>query len=490
MPDLELDDNALVWSFGPGDDKFFEFENGINKGKNVTVKLKSTAADAMGSNAAHTGKVILTCTLDGHSYTAEESLYLTAHRYKITPNPTDLDFDGSKHSSHSIKLSNPEYLQYSDLTLSFSDGYPNKVEPSELFTAQINGDTIIVNAKSDAAAKLQSKGIDNYYCTLVISYKNAVELQYVTLRFYPNDEIYDVTYTPDNLVFYYGISSEKKIKANINLPQGSSVKYKWSLGYDNTAMSAFSLKESDTDTVTVIYNGKKISTLDTYYVYLEVRSGINELVVSPYYLTMTLSKDESSQNDDNNPKDPKDDISEENKPTTPTSDIAVAVNSDNDTIFTENGFSYGVISQDAKTVALTAPVDKALKKYTVPSTVTHKNITYSVTEIGDSAFNGCKRATSIKLPNTISKIGSSAFSGLGKLKSFTIPKNVEEIGAKAFFKCSKLGKVTVNSSVLKKVGSKAFGKTKKGIQFKCKKKYRETYKKYLKKSGAKGAKYN
>ena len=64
---------------------------------------------------------------------------------------------------------------------------------------------------------------------------------------------------------------------------------------------------------------------------------------------------------------------------------------------------------------------------------------YEVTAIGDYAFYGCSRLTSIELPETITSIGDFAFGGCTSLKpGITIPENVESLGAYVFTNCPNL----------------------------------------------------
>ena len=84
---------------------------------------------------------------------------------------------------------------------------------------------------------------------------------------------------------------------------------------------------------------------------------------------------------------------------------------------------------------------------TIPATVTYSGTTYSVTSIGNYAFDGCSRLTSIKIPNSVTSIGKDAFFYCPSLTSITIPESVTSIGTSAFYDCSKLTSITIPESV-------------------------------------------
>ena len=124
----------------------------------------------------------------------------------------------------------------------------------------------------------------------------------------------------------------------------------------------------------------------------------------------------------------------------------------------------------------------------IPKTVTYNSKTYSVTGIGDYAFEGCSGLTSITIPNSVTSIGGSAFSGCSGLtsvivngnnpkydsrencnaiietqsnkllqgcKNTTIPNSVTSIEEYAFYGCIGLTSITIPNSVTS-IGDAAF----------------------------------
>ena len=75
-------------------------------------------------------------------------------------------------------------------------------------------------------------------------------------------------------------------------------------------------------------------------------------------------------------------------------------------------------------------------------------------KIGDYAFFGCSRLTSLTLPSGITEIGDYAFCGSG-LTSLTLPSGVTKIGNHAFRDCSGLTSLTLPSGVTE-IGDFAF----------------------------------
>ena len=92
----------------------------------------------------------------------------------------------------------------------------------------------------------------------------------------------------------------------------------------------------------------------------------------------------------------------------------------------------------------------------IPETITYNNTTYSVTSIGDRAFDQCSGLTSVTIGNSVKSIGESAFAYCSGLTSVTIGNSVTSIGDRAFDQCSGLTSVTIPNSVTT-IGEEVFG---------------------------------
>ena len=80
---------------------------------------------------------------------------------------------------------------------------------------------------------------------------------------------------------------------------------------------------------------------------------------------------------------------------------------------------------------------------TIPDVVTHGDISYQVTSIGDFAFSQCTGLTSLTITNSVTSIGEYAFSGCTGLTSVEIPNSVTSIGDNAFSGCTGLKSVEI-----------------------------------------------
>jgi hypothetical protein len=107
--------------------------------------------------------------------------------------------------------------------------------------------------------------------------------------------------------------------------------------------------------------------------------------------------------------------------------------------FNEGGVTYEVTSLNEVKVESSI---KTLAAIVIPETVVYQGTTYTVTAIGDYAFDLCLDLASISMPNTITIIGEGAFCNCRSLSAVEIPSSVTFIGNYAFERCNSLASVT------------------------------------------------
>ena len=131
----------------------------------------------------------------------------------------------------------------------------------------------------------------------------------------------------------------------------------------------------------------------------------------------------------------------------------VEVDADNPNFIGQGGM---LLSKDMKT--LLRCLSTQVERVVIPD---------SVTTIGEGAFSGCVKLTSLTIPESVNAIGNGAFSGCVSLTSLTIPENVSSIGSGAFYGCENVTEIYYNarnvedkqsnSGVFSQVGKKVDG---------------------------------
>ena len=125
--------------------------------------------------------------------------------------------------------------------------------------------------------------------------------------------------------------------------------------------------------------------------------------------------------------------------------------------FEVDGIYYNYL--DGNNVEVTDDGNDYYKEYsgavTIPASITYNGTTYSVTSIGDHAFESSLYLTSITIPSSVTSIGESAFGNCSRLSSITIPNSVTSMGDYVFARCDSLAFVSIGDGV-KSIGIMAF----------------------------------
>ena len=116
--------------------------------------------------------------------------------------------------------------------------------------------------------------------------------------------------------------------------------------------------------------------------------------------------------------------------------------------FEVDGIYYNITSNtEAEVTFKGSSYDQYSNEYsgsiTIPATVTHEDVNYSVTSIGEWAFSYCSSLKAITIPEGMTSIGDDAFYNCSGLESITLSKSVTSIRKWAFHGCSSLKAITL-----------------------------------------------
>ena len=135
--------------------------------------------------------------------------------------------------------------------------------------------------------------------------------------------------------------------------------------------------------------------------------------------------------------------------------VILAISAISQNTFTVGDLTYEITSENTVEVH---DCDTYAISVTIPESIINPDnngITYSVTAIGDNAFQHCTKLEEIIIPNSVTSIGNNAFHNCNKLSSITFSNTLTSIGSNAFLKCSTLTSVVIPSSVTS-ISSQAF----------------------------------
>ena len=129
----------------------------------------------------------------------------------------------------------------------------------------------------------------------------------------------------------------------------------------------------------------------------------------------------------------------------------------------EQGYQmeFTILSEKDKTVSMSSAKGDAKDekdKIIIPEKVTYNGVEYTVTEIGEGAFewkNKRYKAATVVLPPTIKRINNAAFLRNLDLQHINLPEGLVSIGDEAFEWCDKLQPVKFPTSLVD-IGKGAF----------------------------------
>lgn len=104
------------------------------------------------------------------------------------------------------------------------------------------------------------------------------------------------------------------------------------------------------------------------------------------------------------------------------------------------------VEHDGVTYTVTAIGDESFDAYNLPLNITGVEIPNTIIRIGYDAFNGCSGLTSVSIPESVTRIDRYAFCGSG-LTSIVVPDNVTKLGWDVFDSCSSLTSATIGEGI-------------------------------------------
>lgn len=309
------------------------------------------------------------------------------------------------------------------------------------FNANDTYTNVAYNSENGIAAAEGTTGITGY---AVAQFKDRTVVDALNANDGVEETVwYQNTENPD-LAFNMTVTSDITVPGTLNVTLGKTMKLQASITPEDATNKTLVYTSSD-DTIASVkedgtVSGLKLGTADITVKAMDTGKEKN--------VKVTVKEAEKEPANPTNPAKP-------SQPTTKTvkkgTKLTVGTN-----IFV-------VTNVKAKTVSYKGTKKKKVAKITIPATVKSGNQVYKVTAIADNAFKNNK-----------------------KIKTVVVGKNVRTIGKKAFYGCKNLKKITVQSSIIKKVGAKAFkGINKKAVIKVPSKKYKASKKVFKGKGQAK-----
>lgn len=119
-----------------------------------------------------------------------------------------------------------------------------------------------------------------------------------------------------------------------------------------------------------------------------------------------------------------------------------------------NGLKYSYATGGSIATVIQDDSYRELTKVTIPATVGIDGKTYQVESVGNHAFSGCTKLSSLSLSEGLKYIGNNAFRSAG-ISEVTFPSTLKSLGNSVFNYCSQIKKIVIPESV-ETIGNYAF----------------------------------
>lgn len=135
-------------------------------------------------------------------------------------------------------------------------------------------------------------------------------------------------------------------------------------------------------------------------------------------------------------------------------------NNSNNMEFIIDNIKYEIISEEERTVKIVRNEGAEYSGSLILRPTVHFITDFKVVEIGEKAFEGCAKITSVQFPETVTLIDRSAFDKCKGLTSLELPENLEKIESFAFEDCENVCSIKFPESLIS-IGDYAFCSCKK-----------------------------
>ena len=125
-------------------------------------------------------------------------------------------------------------------------------------------------------------------------------------------------------------------------------------------------------------------------------------------------------------------------------------------VFEQNGICYNLtFNAEPLTVEVVSNASEYFGVVEIPFEVPFNGQIYTVTRIGNGAFQYCNGLTTVIIPYSVTSIGDYAFADCSGLNSITLPSSLQYIGQNTFQGCTSLTSIVIPNNVIQ-IGYGAF----------------------------------